>query len=161
MVTIGYSALGVSLPLFVAHRTGLFADRDLNVRMKGYPTAHPLVEGIVDGDVPCGGFVAFPIALHRHVRARAGDADRALVRLLRFAVFNLYVDAGTPKPWARGPEAEISESDGGGNRGVSDESADIGALPAVFEKAVDRVRKIFLLVENAAKEPHVVLVARD
>jgi ABC-type nitrate/sulfonate/bicarbonate transport system substrate-binding protein len=70
MVTIGYSALGVSLPLFVAHRTGLFADQGLSVKMRGYPTAHPLVEGIIDEEVPCGGFVAFPIALHRHVRAR-------------------------------------------------------------------------------------------
>jgi ABC-type nitrate/sulfonate/bicarbonate transport system substrate-binding protein len=32
MVTIGYSALGVSLPLFVAHRTGLFADHGLTCR---------------------------------------------------------------------------------------------------------------------------------
>jgi ABC-type nitrate/sulfonate/bicarbonate transport system substrate-binding protein len=70
MVTIGYSALGVSLPLFVAHRTGLFADQGLRVQMRGYPTAHPLVEDIIDEGVPCGGFVAFPIALHRHVRAR-------------------------------------------------------------------------------------------
>jgi ABC-type nitrate/sulfonate/bicarbonate transport system substrate-binding protein len=70
MVTIGYSALGISLPLFVAHRTGLFADQGLRVQMRGYPTAHPLVEAIVDGGVPCGGFVAFPIALHRHVRTR-------------------------------------------------------------------------------------------
>src|SRR5580704_11191028 len=70
MVTIGYSALGVSLPLFVAHRTGVFADHGLRVQMKGYPTAHPLVEGIMDDGVPCGGFAAFPIALHRHLRAR-------------------------------------------------------------------------------------------
>jgi ABC-type nitrate/sulfonate/bicarbonate transport system substrate-binding protein len=70
MVTVGYSALGVSLPLFVAHRAGLFADQGLRVQMRGYPTAHPLVEGIIDEDVPCGGFVAFPIALHRHLRAR-------------------------------------------------------------------------------------------
>ena len=70
MVTIGYSALGVSLPLFVAHRTGVFADHGLQVQMKGYPTAHPLVEDIIDEGVACGGFVAFPIALHRHVRAR-------------------------------------------------------------------------------------------
>jgi ABC-type nitrate/sulfonate/bicarbonate transport system substrate-binding protein len=70
MVTVGYSALGISLPIFVAHRTGLFADQGLRVQMKGYPTAHPLVEAIVDKSVPCGGFVAFPIALHRHVRAR-------------------------------------------------------------------------------------------
>ncbi len=70
MGTSGYSARGVSLPLFVAHRTGLFADHGLRVKMKGYPTAHPLVEDIIDEGVPCGGFVAFPIALHRHVRAR-------------------------------------------------------------------------------------------
>jgi ABC-type nitrate/sulfonate/bicarbonate transport system substrate-binding protein len=70
MVTIGYSALGVSLPVFVAHRTGLFADQGVRVQMRGYPTAHPLVESIIDEGVPCGGFAAFPIALHRHVRAR-------------------------------------------------------------------------------------------
>lgn len=70
MVTIGYSALGVSLPLFVAHATGLFADHGVRVQMRGYPTAHPLVEDIIDEGVPCGGFAAFPIALHRHVRAR-------------------------------------------------------------------------------------------
>jgi NitT/TauT family transport system substrate-binding protein len=70
MVTIGYSALGVSLPIFVAHRTGLFADHDVRVQMRGYPTAHPLVEAIIDDGVQCGGFAAFPIALHRHVRAR-------------------------------------------------------------------------------------------
>jgi ABC-type nitrate/sulfonate/bicarbonate transport system substrate-binding protein len=70
MLTIGYSALGVSLPLFVAHRTGLFADRGLQVKMRGYPTAHPLVEAIMDDGVPCGGFVAFPISLHRHARTR-------------------------------------------------------------------------------------------
>jgi len=70
MVTIGYSALGVSLPLFVAHRAGFLGDQGVQVRMRGYPTAHPLVEAIIDDGVPCGGFVAFPIALHRHVRAR-------------------------------------------------------------------------------------------
>ena len=70
MLTIGYSALGVSLPVFAAHRTGLFADQGLRVKMRGYPTAHPMVEAIMDDDVPCGGFVAFPIALHRHVRTR-------------------------------------------------------------------------------------------
>jgi ABC-type nitrate/sulfonate/bicarbonate transport system substrate-binding protein len=70
MVTIGYSALGVSLPLFVAHRTGIFKDHGLEVKMRGYPTAHPLVESIMDDGVPCGGFVAFPISIHRHVRSR-------------------------------------------------------------------------------------------
>jgi NitT/TauT family transport system substrate-binding protein len=70
MVTIGYSALGVSLPVFVAHRMGLFAERGLQLKMRGYPTAHPLVEAIIDDGVPCGGFAAFPISLHRHVRAR-------------------------------------------------------------------------------------------
>src|SRR3974377_1945654 len=71
MVTVGYSALGISLPLYVAHRTGLFADQGLHVQLRGYPTAHPLVEAIIDDGVPCGGFVAFPIALHRHVRTRS------------------------------------------------------------------------------------------
>jgi ABC-type nitrate/sulfonate/bicarbonate transport system substrate-binding protein len=70
MVTIGYSALGVSLPVFVAHRTGLFAEHGVQAKMRGYPTAHPLVEAIMDDGVTCGGFVAFPISLHRHTRTR-------------------------------------------------------------------------------------------
>jgi NitT/TauT family transport system substrate-binding protein len=70
MLTIGYSALGISQPIFVAHKKGLFDDQGLRVQLKGYPTAHPMVEDIVGGTMPCGGFVAFPISLTRHIRAR-------------------------------------------------------------------------------------------
>lgn len=71
MITVGYSALGISLPIFVAHKEGFFADQGLRVKLRGYPTAHPLVEAVLDDDtLACGGFVAFPISLHRHVRSR-------------------------------------------------------------------------------------------
>jgi ABC-type nitrate/sulfonate/bicarbonate transport system substrate-binding protein len=71
VITIGYSALGISLPIFVAHKQGLFADQGVRVQLRGYPTAHPLVEAVIDDDsLACGGFVAFPISMHRHVRGR-------------------------------------------------------------------------------------------
>jgi ABC-type nitrate/sulfonate/bicarbonate transport system substrate-binding protein len=95
MVTIGYSALGVSLPLFVAHRTGLFADHGLQVKMRGYPTAHPLVESIMDDGVPCGGFVAFPISLHRHARTRPLHYACAVVEDLDNPISFLLVRKGS------------------------------------------------------------------
>lgn len=95
MVTIGYSALGVSLPLFVAHKTGLFADQGLRVEMKGYPTAHPLVEAVIDNAVPCGGFVAFPISMHRHVRARPLYYACAVAEDLENPISFLLVRRGT------------------------------------------------------------------
>ncbi len=71
MIEIGYSALGISLPLFVAERRGLFADHGLAVKLVSYPTAHPLVEAVVHAGGPaCGGFVAFPIAFHRHLAGK-------------------------------------------------------------------------------------------
>ena len=71
MIEIGYSALGISLPLFVAERRGLFAEQGLAVKLRAFPTAHPLVEAIVhDGGPACGGYAAFPIAFHRHLNAK-------------------------------------------------------------------------------------------
>lgn len=71
MHTLGYSALGISLPLFVAHARGIFSDHGVSVRVRSWPNAHPLVEAILgDGEPFFGGFVAFPIAFHRHLNTR-------------------------------------------------------------------------------------------
>lgn len=63
--------------------------------MKGYPTAHPLVEDIIDEGVPCGGFVAFPIALHRHVRARPLHYACAVAEDLEHPISFLLVRKGS------------------------------------------------------------------
>jgi ABC-type nitrate/sulfonate/bicarbonate transport system substrate-binding protein len=98
MVTIGYSALGLTLPLFVAHRRGLFADQGLRVQLKGFPTAHPLVEDIIDRGVSCGGFVAFPISLHRHHRARPLHYACAVAEDLDNPISFLLVRKGLDRP---------------------------------------------------------------
>lgn len=71
MLQLGFSALGISAPIFVAHSRGLFEERGVPAKLVGYPTAHPLVEDVARGALACGGFVALPISLHRHVRGRA------------------------------------------------------------------------------------------
>ncbi len=94
-LTIGYSALGISLPLFVADARGLFADQGLRVTMRGYPTAHPVVDEIIDGAaVPCGGIIALPIALHRHARARPFFYAGAVVEDLEHPISFLLVRKG-------------------------------------------------------------------
>lgn len=71
MHEMGYSALGISLPVFVAQQEGLFAEHGVPVRLRGFPTAHPLVEAIMHDRTPrTGGFVAHPIAFHRHINVR-------------------------------------------------------------------------------------------
>ena len=71
MQELGYSALGISLPVFVAQHEGLFADHGVAVRLRGFPTAHPLVEAIMLDRAPrTGGFCAHPIAFHRHINVR-------------------------------------------------------------------------------------------
>ena len=46
---VGYSALRISLPIFVAERRGLFARHGVRVRLRRYETAQPLVEEVLDG----------------------------------------------------------------------------------------------------------------
>lgn len=71
MYTLGYSALGISFPVFVAHAKGYFNDVGVSVTTRSWPTAHPVVDAIIDdGDPRFGGFIAYPIAFHRHLRAR-------------------------------------------------------------------------------------------
>lgn len=60
-VVIGYSALRISLPVFVAAQEGLFERHGLDVTLKRYETAQPLVEELLDGRVPAAGYAALPI----------------------------------------------------------------------------------------------------
>lgn len=60
-ITIGYSALRISLPVFVAAERRLFEAQGLDVTLVRYETAQPLVEEVLDGRVLAGGFAALPI----------------------------------------------------------------------------------------------------
>lgn len=72
-VDVGYSALRISLPVFVAEERGLFAAHGLDVRLKRFETAQPLVEEVLDGRLLAGGYAALPIVF----TAASKDGSRA------------------------------------------------------------------------------------
>jgi len=63
-VTIGYSALRISLPVFVAYENGYFEEEGLNVKLERYETAQPLMEALVSGEVDIAGYTALPITFN-------------------------------------------------------------------------------------------------
>jgi len=63
-VTIGYSALRISLPVFVAYENCYFEEEGLNVKLERYETAQPLMESLVSGEVDIAGYTALPITFN-------------------------------------------------------------------------------------------------
>lgn len=91
-IVIGYSALRISLPVFVAEEEGCFRRHGLDVTLKRYETAQPLVEEVLDGRIVAGGYAALPIvytaasrdgAEARLVGAMVEDAAHPISYLLR------------------------------------------------------------------------------
>lgn len=78
-VEIGYAALRISLPIFVAEEHGIFARHGLDVTLKRYETAQPLVEEALDGRIVAGGYAALPILF---TAASRGTARLRLVTLM-------------------------------------------------------------------------------
>lgn len=70
---VGYSALRISLPVLVAEREGFFRARGLDVTLRRYETAQPLVEEVLDGRLDAGGYAALPIVF----TAASRDGSRA------------------------------------------------------------------------------------
>lgn len=62
-VRLGVSALRISLPVFVAQDEGIFARHGIDVELRVYETAQPMVEEIVDGRIDAGGYAANPIVM--------------------------------------------------------------------------------------------------
>lgn len=60
-IEIGYSRLRISLPVFVAAQKGYFKEEQLDVDLKAFDTAQPLMDALVAGHLNAGGFTAFPI----------------------------------------------------------------------------------------------------
>ncbi len=69
-VTIGYSALRISLPVFVAQEKGFFTDEDLNVNLERFDTAQPLMSSLVAGNIPIAGYTALPITYNAMLRSK-------------------------------------------------------------------------------------------
>lgn len=60
-VTVGYSRLRISLPVFVAEQQGFFEKQGVNVELQMYETAQPLMQALVQGNIDVAGFTALPI----------------------------------------------------------------------------------------------------
>ncbi len=60
-VVIGVAALRISLPVFAALDRGHFVRRGLDVDVRRYPTAQPMVDDVVAGRIDAAGFAAYPI----------------------------------------------------------------------------------------------------
>jgi ABC-type nitrate/sulfonate/bicarbonate transport system substrate-binding protein len=68
-ITIGYSALRISLPVFVAQEKGFFADEGLNINLERFDTAQPLMSSLVAGNIPIAGYTALPITYNAMLRS--------------------------------------------------------------------------------------------
>jgi len=68
-VTIGYSALRISLPVFVAVENGYFEEQGLNVNLERFDTAQPLMQALVAGTVDVAGYTALPITYNSMLRS--------------------------------------------------------------------------------------------
>lgn len=68
-IVLGVSALRISLPVFVAVRDGLFRAHGLDVDVRTYPTAQPMMDDVALGHIDAGGYVAYPIAFLASARS--------------------------------------------------------------------------------------------
>lgn len=60
-LTLGVATLRISLPLFLAQEQRLFAAHGLDVEVRPYETAQPMVDDVVAGRIDAAGFAAYPI----------------------------------------------------------------------------------------------------
>ncbi len=60
-ITVGVCALRISLPVFLAADRGLFKKHGLDVDLKVYPTAQPMIDDLALGRTDAAGFSAYPI----------------------------------------------------------------------------------------------------
>lgn len=67
---LGVSALRISLPVFLALEEGLFRRHGLDVQLRVYDTAQPMIDDLVLDRLDAAGFAAYPIVFLASQRAR-------------------------------------------------------------------------------------------
>ena len=69
-IVIGYPTLRIALPVFVAQEMGYFKEQELNISLKSYETAQPMMDALVSGKINIGGFCALPITFGAMARSK-------------------------------------------------------------------------------------------
>jgi len=67
-IEVGYSALRITLPVFVAMEKGFFKEEGLNVKLIKFDTAQPMMQALVAGTVKVAGYTALPITYNAMLR---------------------------------------------------------------------------------------------
>jgi NitT/TauT family transport system substrate-binding protein len=70
-LTIGYSRLRISLPLFVAQEKGIFSKHGIKADLVMYDTAQPMMQALVEGKIEIAGYTAMPITYSGMARSGA------------------------------------------------------------------------------------------
>ena len=69
-LVLGYAALRISLPIYVADDRGLFEKYGIHVRLQKYDTAQPMIDALVSGKISAGGYSASPITFSAMARSK-------------------------------------------------------------------------------------------
>lgn len=69
-IEIGYSALRISLPVFVAMQQNFFEEAGLKVKLVRFDTAQPLMQALVAGNINVAGYTALPITYNAMLRSK-------------------------------------------------------------------------------------------
>ncbi len=69
-ITIGYSALRISLPIFVAQENEYFVNEGLKATLVPFDTAQPLMNSLVAGSIQMAGYTALPITYSAMLRSK-------------------------------------------------------------------------------------------
>jgi len=69
-LTIGFPILRIALPVIVAQKNGYFKQEGLDVELKSYVTAQPMMDALVSGKIDMGGFCALPITFSAMARSK-------------------------------------------------------------------------------------------
>ncbi len=100
-VTVGYSALRISLPIFVAKEKGFFDAEGLDVVLERFDTAQPLMNSLVAGNISVAGYTALPITYNAMLRSKTDlYFVTSMLEDQRHRISYLIVPSDTPRDFA-------------------------------------------------------------